>query len=64
MFPPLCLLLKRNGGMESLGCNTCGLNPMWVKSVGEVGISDPAYIWDLMNFFNKWLRHSFNSDRT
>ena len=44
MFSYLCLLLKRNGGMESVGCNTCGSNLMWVKSVGEVDVSDSTYV--------------------
>ena len=49
MFSYLCLLLKRNGGMESVGCNPSGLNPIWIKSVGEVDVSDLTYSisWDL-----------------
>ena len=52
-------LLKRNSEIGLLGCNTCGLNPMWVKSAGEVDISGLAYILGSGGFFNKWLREFF-----
>lgn len=56
MFPYICLLLKSNGEIELLGCYTFGSNLMWVKSVGEVNVSDPTYILGSDVFFNKWLR--------
>ena len=55
MFSYLCLLLKRNGGMEPVDCNLSGSNPMWIKSVGEVDISDLTYILGSDGYFNKRL---------